>query len=127
MYIDSDLGGYYSFYTATAGTGGTGFTSGNAPSSVCPKGWRLPTSNEFSTLFNYYNTSSLLNGVPGFAFTGYARNGDIAQKYGDGWYWSSNVRDSDYSYVMHFATDGGKSPNEVASKKNGRAIHCIAK
>lgn len=40
------FGGYYSWYTATAGTGTRSLTFGqNAKNSLCPKGWRLPTGN----------------------------------------------------------------------------------
>ena len=41
---NSLYGNYYNFYTATAGTGGTDKTTGAASGSICPKGWRLPTS-----------------------------------------------------------------------------------
>ena len=41
---NSLYGNYYNYYTATAGTGGTDKTTGVASSSICPKGWRLPTS-----------------------------------------------------------------------------------
>ncbi len=55
---------YYSWNAATAGTGGITDTTGNyvpkgsqAPSSICPKGWKLPTggitgNTEFYNLFN---------------------------------------------------------------------------
>ncbi len=59
--------GYYSWNAATAGTGGTANTTGNfvpansqAPSSICPKGWTLPTGggqsdvNTESTWSDYY-------------------------------------------------------------------------
>ena len=36
------IGNYYQFNTATAGSGGT-ITNADAPNSVCPKGWMLPT------------------------------------------------------------------------------------
>ena len=39
-------GNYYNWYTATAGTGTYAMVSENAPSSVCPKGWKLPTGGE---------------------------------------------------------------------------------
>ena len=34
---------YYSWHTATAGTGTASMTSGFATSSICPRNWRLPT------------------------------------------------------------------------------------
>lgn len=44
------LGNYYQFNAATAGTGGT-YTNRDTASSICPQGWRLPTSN--STVNKY--------------------------------------------------------------------------
>lgn len=60
---DSTTGGYYSWLTATANTGVSLTTSGaQASSSVCPKGWRLPTGNastgEFTILYQAYNHDS---------------------------------------------------------------------
>ena len=46
-------GAYYNWNAATAGAGATSITTGNAPDSICPKGWRLPTGGDdgdFKTL-----------------------------------------------------------------------------
>lgn len=43
VFVSAEYGGYYSWFTATAGTGKADMASGNAASSICPKGWRLPT------------------------------------------------------------------------------------
>lgn len=58
------VGNYYSFYTATAGTGGTGANAG----SICPKGWTLPLNNStnngsFSNLLNAYGVASTVRSV----------------------------------------------------------------
>ncbi len=60
--------GYYSWNAATAGTGGTNSSdaiaaNSQAPSSICPKGWKLPTggttgNTEFYNLFNTIKNSS---------------------------------------------------------------------
>ena len=42
------VGNYYQWNAATAGTGGT-ITSSNASGSVCPKGWKLPSSATSNT------------------------------------------------------------------------------
>ena len=65
----NDYIGYYSFAAATAGSG-VGLNPGNnAPGSICPKGWRLPTAgeqgstNDFRTLYQkYYNEISGVDG-----------------------------------------------------------------
>ena len=50
------IGNYYQYNTATAGTGGT-IANTNAPSSICPKGWHLPTSgtNNNTAPDSFYN------------------------------------------------------------------------
>ena len=40
---NTPCGSYYSWLAATAGTGSSTANYHNAPSSICPKGWRLPT------------------------------------------------------------------------------------
>ncbi len=54
--------GYYSWAAATAGSGTSDLKSGNATSSICPKGWKLPSggngSTEFYNLFNSIKNSS---------------------------------------------------------------------
>lgn len=46
-------------YTYRAATAGTGIEIGEAPGSICPKGWRLPSSAEFTTLKADYQLSTI--------------------------------------------------------------------
>ena len=63
------IGNYYQFNAATAGTGATVSTT-DAPSSICPKGWVMPTagtdvnskSGSFYNLLNQYGVASALSG-----------------------------------------------------------------
>ena len=130
-YVDS-YGGFYNWYTATAGTGTTALSTNgqNAPSSICPKGWRLPTSgniySEFQTLYNNYRSSSALRSNPvnltlsGGAFSSRRLNQD---SYGN--YWSSTVDSSEYAYNLYLTT---LSVNPVLSrgKYQGLSVRCIA-
>ncbi|TWO98591.1 hypothetical protein EUA78_01325, partial [TM7 phylum sp. oral taxon 351] len=130
-YVDS-YGGFYNWYTATAGTGTTALSTNgqNAPSSICPKGWRLPTSgniySEFQTLYNNYRSSSALRSNPvnltlsGGAFSGRRLNQD---SYGN--YWSSTVDSSEYAYNLYLTTS---SVNPVLSRGEyqGLSVRCIA-
>ena len=57
--LDSDstnlhyhLDNYYQWNAATAGSGGT-ITSQDATSSICPAGWRLPTSNSYTEEYSF--------------------------------------------------------------------------
>ena len=59
----SQYGTYYNWYAATAGTGTCEMTSGEAPSSICPKGWKLPTggtaSSDIYGLYSFYAQDNL--------------------------------------------------------------------
>ena len=49
------IGNYYNWYTATAGRGLSSSANpsiGNVAYSICPKGWKLPTSDEYTALSN---------------------------------------------------------------------------
>ncbi len=51
----------YSWYTATAGSG-AGMSSGDAPNSICPKGWGLPPATGNKSFLNLLNG---YYGIPG--------------------------------------------------------------
>lgn len=62
----------------TAGTGTYSTASGNAASSICPKGWRLPTGKnadgEYYTLYDLYQSVAKLSGAnsgPGLVLSSY--------------------------------------------------------
>ena len=140
-------GNYYQWNTATAGTGGT-ITSGNAAGSICPKGWRLPTSGadggEFQQLRVAGNTN---NDVTKFVSAPYyfVRGGVVWSSTNPftgagnpGRYWSSTVATSDsaeHSYLLYFfgtsaifTTDNGLGTNPVTPTRHlGLSVRCIAR
>ena len=120
---------YYSFVAASAGTGGDSLYSGNTTSDICPKGWRLPTQTEVTTLSSTYTTGSALTSSPflgvysGFymnsAFNDYAYNSLVAH------YWSSTVSNA-YPYRLTYA-DSGQSSVSTTYKQYGMAVRCVLK
>ena len=127
-YVDSTYGGYYTFYTATAGTGGTSLTSGNAPSSICPKGWRLPTggsSGEFNTLYGQYNSAALMMGVPNFTLAGYVYNGSVYHQGSLGYFWSSTVYSANNAYDL-ILNSSDVNPVSDDGKNLGFSVRCAA-
>lgn len=126
-YVDSTYGGYYNFYTATAGWGTDSVTSGNSPKDICPKGWRLPTggsSGEFQALYNNYNSITLMQGEPSFTLSGYVRDGSVYDQDSVGYFWSSTVRNARNAYFLFL-----NSPNVLVtytSKNYGFSVRCIA-
>ena len=127
-YVDSTYGGYYTFYTATAGTGGSSLTSGNASSDICPKGWRLPTggsSGEFQTLYNNYNSSALMQGIPNLSLSGYVINGSVSNQGSGGYYWSSTVDNANIAYNLYLGSSN-VNPASYYGKYYGYSVRCVA-
>ncbi|MBQ3271520.1 hypothetical protein IJH10_02865 [Candidatus Saccharibacteria bacterium] len=127
---NASYGVYYSWKAATAGTGTSAVTSGNATASICPKGWRIPTggsSGEFQTLYNNYNSSALMQSAPAFVLSG-ARNGDITTGQGDSsYYWSSTARGSATAYDFVLRDSGVVLPTDHSAKYLGFTVRCISR
>ena len=126
-YVDS-YGGLYTWYTATAGTGTQAMSSGNTSASICPKGWRLPTSGnsgEFQALYNNYNSSSALRSNPvNLALSGLVYSSSRGQgSYGR--YWSSTVRSNYEAYHLSLNLSD-VTPTDFSEKYDGFSVRCIA-
>ncbi len=134
-------GNYYSWCTATAGTCSD---SGDAPSSICPKGWTLP-SNSNTNIGTYTALNSAfagswtaIGGVNGIKL-GYNSNdaffpaaglvnGDGLYNSGSyGYYWSSTVYSSNVSRAYDlFFNSGGVSPAHFSNRYLGFSVRCVA-
>ncbi len=142
---DAAHGAYYTWYTATAGTGTSSVTSGQASGSICPKGWRLPTgdsSGEFQTLYNTghsdWTTNNSINGywlggasssVAGAAFFTASGliYGSLVNVGSRGYYWSSTPSsNSNSAYYLLFSNDN-VSPADGGPRYYGFSVRCVAK
>ena len=124
---DSTYGTYYSWYAATAGTGtySTSTDGANAPSSICPKGWRLPTggsSGEFQTLYNNYKSYALMQGDPAFVLSGVNTGGQG----GGGYYWSSTAFANGFAYGLAMY-NSRVYPATYGYKNYGYSVRCVAR
>ena len=118
---------YYSYVAATAGTGNSSLTTGNAPSDICPKGWRLPTRAEYTTLENTYITPAAITAAP---FRGVYSGGYFDRSFNSygpsGYNWSSTTDGSLDAYLYTFMD--GRGPDDYASgKASGIGVRCVAK
>ena len=130
-YLDSIHGGYYTWTTATAGTGTTALSANghNTTVSICPKGWRLPTSGasgEFQALYNNYNSSySIMSAPAKFSLSGATYNNSYFE--GEGSYWSSTVSSIYKAYYLGLTTsDVNPSRDDHGYMLNGFSVRCIA-
>ena len=146
---------YYSWDAATLGSGRTISTDNtDAPYSICPKGWRLPTSGNSSdnewkrgdfyklaTAYganlesdyceNYYEASPFYNNagpnttVPKFLLAGVYANGSFSQGGSLGLYWSS-TSDSSTSGARYlvFLSVHVGSANNN-NRYNGFSVRCL--
>lgn len=133
------VGNHYQWNAATAGTGGT-ITSGQAASSICPKGWKLPESNaitagSFGGLVNAYNigtdvaklTSSPLYFVRGgVAYQTAVTLFDVAGNYGV--YWSSTPTSmTGPAYDLSFGVTDNLVPSSSSNRYDGNSVRCVAR
>ncbi len=139
-------GGYYSWYTATAGTGTAAMTSGEASSSICPKGWKLPTQAEYTTLKHkgaakrgIWDSDSVTSGYWIGASTDNATGGAFWPAAGGyindsvpdgvdtyGYYWSSTANDSSYAYRLIFYNTSMPYLSGY-NKYAGFSVRCVAR
>ena len=141
----SSYGAIYNWYTATAGAGTYSTSSGSVGSSICPKGWRLPTSGsggEFAALDIAWggtgsnrssaNTYSTFTG----AYTegnngGFDLPGDIGPSLnvvGENGHWWSSTAGSSYKAYTLFLGSGNTSvhPQNDDYKRYGFSVRCVA-
>ncbi len=106
-------GSYYSYAAATAGSGIGLATLKNANESICPKGWRLPTSNNdadpysFGQIINsgYYSFDNMVNAPMYMNYFGYYRpTGALANRGTLGYFWSATApNNGKYAYDQSFS------------------------
>jgi uncharacterized protein (TIGR02145 family) len=141
----------YNWYTATAGTGTyelNGTTDKTqAPSSICPAGWRLPksdgtsgTGNEFAILNAKMNDPNDTSGSTSTSTTyaknwwhtglfagprsGYYYSGFYSQGY-DGYFWSSSAYSSDRARDLYFRRSYVNPGTDDYDKYYGFAVRCV--
>ena len=126
-YVDNTYGGYYNYYTATAGWGTNSISSGNTAQSICPRGWRLPTggtNGEYQALYNKYNSSVLMQGDPGFALSGYVFDGSTVNLNDYGYAWSSTIINASSAYLLRLSSSD-VTPTHANNKYYGLHIRCV--
>ncbi len=120
------VGNYYNWYTATAGTGSTS-SGGNAAGSICPKGWKLPTSSSLSNLLSSMNSTTVRQSPYYFVPAGYVGTSGLCSAGGEGNYWSSTRHSNNrYAYFLNFASSNF-NPSDYTNRTRdlGDSIRCL--
>ena len=127
------FGNYYTWSAAVADTSErSGYDS--KTTSICPKGWHIPTggvNGEFYNLnllsnSNATDTSVGLRAFPNnLSYSGFIDDGTIYNRGYDGHYWSSSPNGSNYVYYLYL----GRNFNYPGSKYDdghfGMSIRCL--
>lgn len=130
---NDSYGVYYNWFTATAGTGLYNNTTTNATSSICPKGWRLPTggaSGDFQTLYTAENSNvTTFTNDGAWVLSGYYDySGSVSSQGSYGYWWSSTPYPSNARYAYYLYLDSSNVyPQSSNSKANGRSVRCLAR
>ena len=98
---------------------------------ICPSGWRLPTSNggEFTALNNAINSGSTATSA-GLRSTWLAQYGGVwdgafSNQGSNGWYWSSSYDATVVPYYLQF-WGSGVNPTGGTWKSQAIAVRCLA-
>ena len=133
---NASYGVYYNYVAATAGTITGMSNSSDVTESICPKGWTLPSYDEYQALFSAYNGGNennsiiLLEPPTNFVLSGmmpYQLKNPYEQGV-DGRWWTTtidNPNGTQYRRTLSIRSGygiGGSSP-----RWNGTTIRCIAR
>ncbi len=115
MQCDSTYGAWYNYYAATAGTISTNSNTTAASKDICPKGWRLPTNDEFSGITSSATAFSPVAG-------GYYSYGALGAR-SSGYWWSATSSSATGRYLLNY---NGSSLNTSSNNRyNGLHVRCI--
>ncbi len=117
-------GANYTWCAATAGCNSETY-------SICPRGWRLPSSGEYNTLLssagisNDKPGSTKIRGTPyNFPYAGRVVSGSLQYVGSWGVYWSSTAGDNNDAYYLYFGS--GTVNTYTNGRYIGLSVRCIA-
>lgn len=127
----SPYGTLYNYYVTSAGTINKNSSSVNATYDICPAGWRLPTSAEFSTLIGTtaYNTLAKIrrSTTASMTLAGYFLSGTPAGQGSNGTYWSSTYSNSIMMYGLYLSTNNSMLQVDEDLRGAGNSVRCVLK
>ena len=132
------IGNYYQFNAAAAGSA---VNNQDATQSICPQGWRLPTSNSYTTDYSFgkmtnaqgitssanaSSDTSLRASPLYYVRTGYVYYGSVRNRGSNGTYWSSRAASSSSNaYYLNF-TSSSVAPSTSGARSYGRSVRCVS-
>lgn len=136
---DSGETGYYSWCAATAQTCSSAAL--NAVSSICPKGWQLPTGGANASTSDFYKfttAENITDSEAGFSkiqsppydfkYTGWFYNNQFLSVHTEGYWWSSTTAGTDSALALYVYNDNHVNSRSYKYRRfGGYAVRCIAR
>ncbi len=116
--------GYYNYANMLAGDQSKD-ENGIFQHSICPKGWRLASNDDYTGLTNLYTYNELLSNPVNIVLSGNNVGGAVAYQNQYGAYWTSTYRNSDTGH--YFSIGNKKAYLEWQWRHAGYSIRCIAR
>ncbi|MBQ3441144.1 hypothetical protein IJG27_02405, partial [Candidatus Saccharibacteria bacterium] len=118
MMCNSTYGAWYNYKAATAGTISTDSNTTEASYSICPKGWKLPTNSEFTTLKDTSGSTTSFSPVTGGLYAyGSLRSTE------NGYWWSATSINTTHRYYLRY--DGSSLDTASFERFDGFYVRCI--
>lgn len=114
---NTSYGGYYNFCAASAGTNCQTSSTFNTTYDICPKGWELPSLDQFSGITSYVDAFSPV-------YSGAYGNGTLSNTGSIGYWWSAIAFNSNIQYNLYYY-GGSLNTGLSSSKGNGFSVRCI--
>ena len=114
---NTSYGGYYNYCAASAGTVCNDTTKQDATQDICPKGWKLPTRDQFSSITNYRSAFSPV-------YSGNYNDGTLDNTGSWGCWWSATAHDSGYQYYLSY-NSGSLGTSYYLNKDFGGSVRCV--
>ncbi len=122
-----DQGNWYNYCAATAGTICTSSNSTNATYDICPKGWRLPTHDEQTSIAGSTGWSTTNVTAFNAVAAGFYYNGSLYNSGSYGLWWSSTAVDASLRYYLRYATSSGLFSGSNYGRSLGLSVRCVLK
>lgn len=128
-------GGYYNWYTATAGNGFHS-TIGDSAGDICPAGWKIPTGNtngEYNALNTALNNGATNNDVAwrkypnNFIYSGEYKGSSRDNGYSQTRAWTATAKDANNAFRLGLKSGEVTAKSNAYNKWEGFVVRCIRK
>ena len=114
---DTSYGGYYNYCAASAGTVCNSSTTQDATQDICPKGWELPTRDQFSGITNQTSAFSPV-------YSGCYFNGSFEDVGPVGNWLSATTSDYGGVYILNYES-GSLDTRTGVDRRGGYSVRCV--